>query len=565
MDKLDRSFHIELGIATQRTNNLLIRDILLSGRCRESAAEIVYRDLKRYDYAVLISRVKQLANVLVGIGVEEGDKIAVLDWDSHRYLECMFAVPMMGAIFHPVNMRLAPNVIVETILLAEDDYLLIHRDFEFLLPMLQSAGRQFRGIIWLESELSTLEAEKNIFGDYIFGDYEQLLAGAALEYQFPELSEQTIAAISFTKGTTGTPKGCYFSHRQLVLHTMSVLTALSAFEGGVAFRSDDVYMPFSPIFHGFGWAVPMAITMLGAKQVFCGNAGVKEKLHLYQTEQVTFSGGEPQGLHYCLTTAQQLSIDLSGWKVMISGERLREDVAEVALNAGVEVGSAWGITETGPLMCLSYLSREVRAGSLQEQMQYRLKAGMPSPLVDIRVVDESSNTVAYDGVTVGEVIVRAPWAATKFVHAKQELLRGWRDGWYFTGDAATVDELGYIQIQGRIDEGIRPEGHWVSCLELENLLSGLEGVAEVAVIGFSDISGEQRPCALVVPQAGKSISLQHIRKHMKPYIEQGSIGIWSVPAKVIEIAEIPHTVSGTVDRSALYSRVKKDKLLENPF
>ena len=291
---------------------LLIKHLLRTPLIYAPGQEIIYRDLMRYTYADLGKRVARLANSLTGLGVRQGDTVAIMDWDSHRYLECFFAVPMMGAVLHTINIRLSAEQLVYTINHAEDDIILVNEEF---LPLLAGVRDQLSTVkkIVLISD-SGNEPKTTLTID---AEYEALLTGQPDTYDFPDFSEDTMATTFYTTGTTGLPKGVYFSHRQLVLHTYGLMPTLCAIKSQANIGSDDVYMPMTPMFHVHAWGMPYLMTLLGAKQVYPGRYEPEMLLRLINTEKVTFSHCVPTIMNMLLISPSIKKVDLKGLKVII--------------------------------------------------------------------------------------------------------------------------------------------------------------------------------------------------------------------------------------------------------
>ncbi len=298
---------------------LLIKNILISGMRYEPDREIVYRDLIRYDYRELYRRICRLANLLTRLGIGAGDTVAVLDWDSHRYLEAYFAVPMIGAILHTVNVRLSPAQLFYTMRHAEDKVVLVNSEF---VPLLENASTD---LSFVSEFILLTDNGARPGGELKFvGEYEELLKQSKPEFEFPDFDENSIATVFYTTGTTGEPKGVYFSHRQLVLHTLSITGTVGAYQTQGRFRSDDVYMPLTPMFHVHAWGLPYMATLLGVKQVYPGKYEPEMLLRLLQQEKVTLSHCVPTILHLLTSAAASKSLSLSGWKVIIGGSALRK-------------------------------------------------------------------------------------------------------------------------------------------------------------------------------------------------------------------------------------------------
>ncbi len=301
---------------------LLIKQLLKSGLIYAPRQEIVYRDLVRYTYLDLAQRIQRLASALASLGVGPGDTVAVLDWDSHRYLECFFAIPMMGAILHTVNIRLSPEQILYTMNHAEDSVVLVHRDFLEVLERIFPDLKTVKNLVLLTD---SPESPKTSLA--FAGQYEELLEKASPSYDFPDFPEDAQATVFYTTGTTGDPKGVYYSHRQLVLHTLGQ-ASLGNLAQESPFHWADVYMPITPMFHVHAWGFPYMATMIGAKQVYPGRYEPEMLLRLIEKEGVTYSHCVPTILHMLLEHPMASKVDLSGWKVVIGGGRLSQGACQ---------------------------------------------------------------------------------------------------------------------------------------------------------------------------------------------------------------------------------------------
>jgi len=296
---------------------LLIKNLLLNPAIKNPNQEIVYKDKLRFSYKEFTQRVHQLANLLTNMGIKKGDTVAVMDYDSHRYLELYFAIPMIGAILHTVNVRLSPEQILYTIDHAEDDILFINADFIPIIEQIKGRIDTIKEYILISDD--DQEAQSHIS---FYGEYEELLSKESVTFDFEDFDENTRATTFYTTGTTGLPKGVYFSHRQLVLHTLGVMASINASIRQGTFHSDDVYMPITPMFHVHAWGLPYVAVMLGVKQVYPGKYIPDLLLDLIQKEKVTFSHCVPTILHMLLANPKINEIDLTHWKVIIGGASL---------------------------------------------------------------------------------------------------------------------------------------------------------------------------------------------------------------------------------------------------
>ena len=525
---------------------LLIKRLLLSGGRYEKTREIVYRDKLRYDYLTLAERIARLANVLTEAGVKAGDTVAVMDWDSHRYLECMFAVPMIGAVIHTINVRLSPEQILYTMNHAEDRFVLVNSDFVGLYQAI--AGH----LTTVEKTLLLTDgAEKTADLPNLVGEYEQLLAAASPAYDFPDFDENSVATMFYTTGTTGNPKGVYFTHRQLVLHSITAAAVVGGVDSVRLMGTNDVYMPITPMFHVHAWGIPYVATMMGIKQVYPGRYEPDMLVQLWQREKVTFSHCVPTILQMLLGCKAGADIDFRGWKIIIGGSSLNRALYDSAKARGIQLTAAYGMSETCPLISCAHYNEELLASGDDERITYRIKAGVPVPLVDAAIVDENGEFLPADGETQGELVLRAPWLSMGYFREPEKGAELWKGGWMHTGDVATLDAMGYIDIRDRIKDVIKTGGEWVSSLELEDLISRHPAVREVAVVGIPDPQWGERPFALLVAHEGQEISAKDLKDHLKPFVELGHINKWAIPSQIAVVTEVPKTSVGKLDKKRI--------------
>ncbi|WP_248802935.1 fatty acid--CoA ligase [Pseudomonas sp. MWU13-2100] len=525
------------------TYPLLIKRLLLSGVRYEPGREIVYADKLRYSYQTLNQRIRRLANALTAAGVKAGDTVALLDWDSHRYLECFFAVPMIGAVLHTVNIRLSPDQVLYTMNHAEDDLVLVHDDFLPLIEPIHGQLGTVKGYLQLTDDTAAETALP------VLGEYEQLLSQATDQYDFPDFDENSVATLFYTTGTTGQPKGVYFTHRQLVLHTLNAAGTLGA--SLPLLRCDDVYMPITPMFHVHAWGVPYVATLMGLKQVYPGRYEPNSLVRLYREENVTFSHCVPTILQMILGCEEAAGTRLDGWKMLLGGSALTLGLASEASARGIEVHSGYGMSETCPLLCTTYLREEALALPMHIQLALRIKTGTPVPMVDLKIIDASGNDVAHDGESLGEIVVRAPWLTQGYWKEPEKGAELWRNGWMHTGDMASIDALGGVEIKDRIKDVIKTGGEWISSLELESLISEHASVRSVAVVGIVDEQWGERPMALVVCEPGQYLDHKMLVMHLQAFVLQGRINKWAIPKQFKFVAEIPRTSVGKIDKKRI--------------
>ncbi len=528
---------------------LLIRHLLHTPLVTRPDQPIVYANHFRYDYRGLNQRIHRLANALKTRGVRPGDVVAVMDWDSHRYLECFFAVPMMGAVLHTINIRLSPDQILYTINHAEDALILANADFLPVLSQIRSRFDEDIPVMLLQDDDGKTDSDITPVAEY-----EQALEAADEHYPFEDFDEHTRATTFYTTGTTGDPKGVFYSHRQLVLHTLGAMAALGSSADHGRLHRDDVYMPITPMFHVHAWGVPFVASVIGVKQVYPGRYEPETLLRLIRDEGVTFSHCVPTILHMLLNHPFAKEVDLSGWKVIIGGSALPQGLAQQALDLGIDIMGGYGLSETCPMLVLAQMDRSMLGKTQDEQLYYRCKAGRPLPLVDIRIVDEDMTSLPNDGETTGEVVVRAPWLTQGYLKNPESSAGLWRGGYLHTGDIGHLDTEGYLKVTDRLKDVIKSGGEWVSSILLEDLVSQLPHVSEVAAIGIPDDKWGERPVILVVPRDGESIRAEDVLDHLKQFVAEGVIEKWAVPDRIEIVDAIDKTSVGKIDKKRLRQR-----------
>lgn len=537
---------------------MLIKTLLAQSLKYEPTREIVYRDLFRMNYHTFNGRVRKLANMLGQLGIGAGDTVAVLDWDSHRYLECFFGVPGIGAILHTINVRLSPAQILYTMNHAEDTIVLVHEDFLPIIDALKSQLTTVKTYVLISDKAYTDPASITVPAGFA-GEYESLLAQQSDQYGFPDWDENSWATTFYTTGTTGNPKGVYFSQRQLFLHTMGLMACVSAYESVPFKASQDVYMPITPMFHVHAWGFPFLATMLSAKQVYPGRYEPELLLKLLLKEGVTFSHCVPTIMNMLVNSpaAKQFQAQLSRWKVIIGGSALTKGLAKAAGDLGIQLFQGYGMSETAPIMSITYLNEEERKLSTDDQIEYRTRAGRVAPFVEVRLLDDEGNFVPHDGHSLGEVVARGPWMTQGYYKEPERSEELWHGGWLHTGDVASMTPDGWLMIADRTKDVIKTGGEWVSSLEIEDLLSQQAGVGEAAVVGLPDDKWGERPYALVVAKAGAEVSPDAIRAALQAKAERGELNKWYVPDRVVVVSEIPKTSVGKIDKKRIRSEMKE--------
>lgn len=530
---------------------LLIKRLLLSGPRYNPDQEIVYANRSKYTYTDLVERIHKLANALTDAGVKPGDTVAVMDWDTPRYLECFFAIPMIGAILHTVNVRLSPEQIVYTMNHAEDDVVLVHDDF---LPIIEGVKDEIKTVkTWIQ--LTDSDGAKATTVD-THGEYEALLAKADNQFDFPDFDENSVATTFYTTGTTGNPKGVYFSHRQLVLHTLAMTGTIAHFDEMPLLRSSSVYMPVTPMFHVHAWGVPYAATMMGIKQVYPGRYEPELLVDLLKTHKVSFSHCVPTIMQMMMATESIKTADLSNWHVLIGGSALTKGLCDAGARLGIKMFTGYGMSETCPLLSATHMKPEDLELPLEQQTAIRVKTGIAVPLVDLDIVDPDGNPVAHDGEAKGEVVARAPWLTQSYFKQADKGEELWEGGWLHTGDVASMEPDNTLTIKDRIKDVIKTGGEWLSSLDLENLISQHPAVAGAAVVGVPDEKWGERPHALVTLKPGEQAGVEDIQSHLKQFVESGEINKWAIPEQIDFVEDIPKTSVGKINKKLIRDQLK---------
>ena len=527
---------------------LILKKLLNTPLIYSPDQEIVYDDKNRYTYRTLNERINRLANGLNTLGVTEGDIVAVFDYDSHRYLECFFAIPMMGAVLQTINWRLSSEQILYTLNHAEAKVIIIHAEF---FPILQNIRDRLETV----QKFIVIEADDDAADHRLKSDaaYEPLLQSGSTAYAFPDLDENTKATTFYTTGTTGNPKGVYFSHRQLMLHTLGVSIVSGCYHTIGRFRSNDVYMPLTPMFHVHAWGFPYVATLLGAKQVYPGRYAPERLLKLIETEGVTYSHCVPTILQMLLNCPTINQVDLSNWKVTIGGARLPRGQARAAKDLGIEIHAGYGMSETCPVISTATPMENMLDWEDDALLDIIIKTGRPLPLVEFEVFDAQDQALPHDGKSSGEVVMRAPWLTESYFKEPDKTKALWRNGWLHSGDVGYIDEEGYLQITDRIKDVIKSGGEWISSLDLENLMSQHEAVLESAAIGIPDEKWGERPLMIVTlkPEYKGKVTGADFKQFMQKFAEEGKLPKYGVPDRYEFIGEIPKTSVGKFDKKEL--------------
>jgi fatty-acyl-CoA synthase len=528
---------------------LTIKDLLTGPKISALNQTIVYRNKVRYTYRDIFERINRLGSALERLGVKHGDTVAVFDYDSHRYLESFFAIPMMGAVLFTVNWRLSPDQIEYTINHAQADVVLINSDFLPLFASIRDKLKTVKKVVLFNDNTEIPQTEV-----HLDAEYEQMLAKASPDYDFPDLDENTKATTFYTTGTTGLPKGVFFTHRQIVLHTMSVCIAVSCHDTPLRFSTSDVYMPITPMFHVHAWGFPYIATMMGIKQVYPGKYEPEVLIKLILEERVTYSHCVPTILQMLVNSPICKKFDLSYWKVVIGGARLPKGLAKAALDLGIQVMAGYGMSETCPVISVSNLKPSMKDYDNEQKSDVVIKTGIPISLVDVRIADPQGNFLPNDGQATGEIVVRAPWFTQGYYRDPEKTGELWSGGWLHTGDVGYLDDEGYIQITDRLKDVIKTGGEWVSSLDLENAISTHNAVQEAAAIGIPDTKWGERPMLLVIlkPQfRGDGVTEEVLKEFMKICASEGKIPKYAIPDRYVITEDIPKTSVGKIDKKLI--------------
>ncbi len=539
---------------------LLIKNLLRPPLRYFPHQEIVYKDRLRYTYQTLEKRIAQLANTLKRLGVRQGETISVMEWDSHRYLECFFAIPMMGCVLHPINIRRPHDSLIHTINHAESRVILANADF---IPALEAIKKHFTS-----PKTIILITDDDTFPDTslsVTGEYESMLEQNGGGYAFPDFDENAMAAIFYSTGATGTPKGVCFSHRQLVMHTYGIMAGLCAYGLHPSVSAGDVYMPLTAMFHVNAWSLFYLFTLLGAKQVYPGKYDPETILQLIIDEGVTFSHCDTPLVHTLINCPRIRETDISGWKVIVGGAPLSKSVCRAALSLGIDLCSVYGMAETGPMLTAALLKPEMLSWDIDRQVDVRCRTGLPTPMVDIEITDIMGAPLPHDGKSIGEVVLRAPWLTQGYAKDPQKSEKLWSEGWLHTGDIGFIDPEGYLQITDRTRDAIKSGGEWIDSMVLEDLICEHEAVSEAAVTAIPDDKYGERPLAFVILKEGyrDQVEEEDLREFLATRVKERGMSRRGVPDQIAIVDSIPTTSTGKIRKKQLLKQHMKPFNLED--
>ena len=525
---------------------LLVHTILDHAARNYGDQEIVTRavegGIRRCTYKDLHSHARRVAKALEQEGIQPGDRVATMAWNTDRHMEAWYGIMGMGAVCHTVNPRLFPEQIVFILNHAEDKILFVDITF---LPVIEATQSQLptlqKVIVLTDAEHMPEHKVDNCVA------YEDWLAGVDDDYHWHQMDENNAAAMCYTSGTTGDPKGVVYSHRSNVLHSMMINQA-----DALSLRSTDALLPVVPMFHANAWALTYAAPAVGAKLVMPGAMMDGESIYeLLDTEQVTVTAAVPTVWLMLLGNLESTGNLLPTLdRVLIGGAACPPAMMDKFENHyDVRVIHAWGMTEMSPLgtMCTPTYATEKLAA--EQQWSIKQKQGRVPYLVEVKIVDDDNNELPWDGEVFGRLLVKGPCVSSAYFKLDKQVLD--EDGWFDTGDVATIDSMGFMQITDRSKDVIKSGGEWISSIDIENVAVGHPKVAEAAVIGLPHPKWDERPLLIIVAAEGESPDKKEMLDHL-----EGKIAKWWMPNDVVFVDEIPHTATGKISKKDLREQFK---------
>jgi len=494
----------------------------------------------RYDYAAMARRSRQLAVALQKLGINSGDRVATICWNHYAHLEAYFAIPCSGGVLHTINPRLHEDDLIYILKEAEDRIVIVDQSMYPVLEKVLDRVSLDHVIVFSDGENNSGNVPEGTL------DYNTLVNEAdASGYEFPQLPETQAAAMCYTSGTTGKPKGVLYSHRAIVLHTFG--TSLSSAMG---VQESDSILPVVPMFHVNAWGLPYTCAMMGSKLVFPGRHLDSESLlDAFESEKVTVSGGVPTIWIPLLEKLNQSAdqYDLSALHTLIVGGSAapKSLMTELEERHSIRLVHAWGMTETTPLGSVAMLRPGQETLSKDEQYAVRLRQGHPVPFVEIRARGDDG-LIPWDGKAMGELEVRGPWVAGSYYKRPDASVQFTDDGWFCTGDIVTIDADGSIKIEDRSKDLIKSGGEWISSIDLENTLMSHPAISEAAVIAIPNEKWTERPLAVVVTREGEQVSADDLIEYLTPLIAK-----WWIPDAFEFVESIPKTATGKFKKTAL--------------
>jgi fatty-acyl-CoA synthase len=498
------------------------------------------RSLHRTNYGACYARIHQLAGALLKAGLQKGDRVATLMWNHYAHFEAYLAVPCTGAVVHTLNLRLSPADLGFIVNHAQDRFLIVD---DVLLPLFD----KFKSDVNLE-RIIVVPLTGNPVPDGC-ANYEDFLRSATGPFIYPEIDEHQAAAMCYTSGTTGSPKGVVYSHRSELLHSLVV-----ALPDMMGYSHRDTILPVVPMFHANAWGIPYTAAMIGSRLVFPGpHLDAENILDLLESENVTATAGVP-------TVAMRLSEALEqhpgrwklqpGLRMLVGGSAPPESLIRKLDRQGIHVLQGWGLTESSPLVTLAREKPHMEGWSDDSRYRVRSKAGLPGPFAEVRVVGDNGE-VPWDDQTMGEIQLRGPWIAASYYNLPDGQGKWSDDGWFCTGDIGTLDADGYLKICDRSKDLIKSGGEWISSVDLENAIVSHPEVREAAVIAVPHPKWQERPLAVVVLMDGARLGPEDLKRHLS-----GQFASWQVPEAYVFVDELPHTSTGKLLKTELRKRYR---------
>ncbi len=503
----------------------------------EIVSRLPDRSLHRYTYADFYRRSRRLASALQAMGLNKGDRVGTLQWNHYAHLECYFDIPVSGGVLHTLNLRLDPSDLAYIVNHAQDRFIIVD---DVLLPLFQ----QIQDRVQVEKVFVVPLTGAPVTG---MASYEELLEEGSGDFAYPQLQETDALGMCYTSGTTGRPKGVVYSHRSQILHSL-----VECLPDVLNFSQSDTVMPVVPMFHANAWGVPFAATLAGSRQVFPGpHMDPVSLLELLQGERVTFTGGVPT---VWMGLLEELKAHPERWKLepgmrmVVGGSAVPEQMIRDFDRFHLEVYQAWGMTETSPLGTFSKPKCYQAGLSTDELYCLRAKQGLPAPLIEIRTVNEQG-VADEDGETMGELQTRGAWVVSAYYRPEGPVDNWTPDGWFRTGDVATIDPEGFLQITDRTKDLIKSGGEWISSVDLENALMAHPSVAEAAVVAIPHPKWLERPLAVVVLRAGQRVGVEELNAFLAERFAK-----WWLPDRYEFVDQLPRTSTGKFKKTALRER-----------
>jgi acyl-CoA synthetase (AMP-forming)/AMP-acid ligase II len=531
--------------ALMQDRPLLISSLIEHANHYHPRAEIVSRTVEgpihHCTYGDIYRRSKQVAKALIALGIKPGDRIGTLAWNGYRHMELYYGVSGMGAVLHTINPRLFPEQIDYIVNHAEDQFVFFDLTFAPLVARLAPTMRKVRGFVAMtdRAHLPAIDVPNLLC-------YEELIGAQDSDYAWPELDENTASSLCYTSGTTGHPKGVLYSHRSTVLHSYGACTV-----DGLGLASRESALLVVPMFHVNAWGMPYAGAMCGAKLVMPGPAlDGKSVYELMRDEKVTLALGVPTVwlmlFNHVDTAGVDPKQDLVLRRVVIGGSAAPRAMSErFETKFGAFVVHAWGMTEMSPLGTVCNLLPKHEGLPMPARLDLQTKQGRPLYGVEMKITDDDGRRLPHDGVAFGHLMVRGPWITAGYFKGEGgEILDA--DGFFDTGDVATIDADGYMQITDRSKDVIKSGGEWISSIELENAAMGHPAVAEAAVIGVAHAKWQERPLLIVVRKTGQEVT----REELLHFLED-KVAKWWLPDDVTFVPELPHTATGKLQKMKL--------------